>query len=481
MTNRKELIKATLIFSVLSILQPLSNFLLLPVYTKYLSVQQYGYFSILNNVSVFFSIISGMNIVTSIVAFYKSYSTDNDLKKFIGNVITFSIYFNAALLILFSIWGNGFSRLIFKEEISFFPNIFYVTAYGLISSTYLAHFNYLKYKRKLKLFAWLVIMQFAVLMILQYVFIVTLQKNVTGALLAKLIAVTIIFIIVLVINRQYVFKKIDFKNNILPQLKYSVITGPAVMIGWLSAYVDRFIIEHKTVDSSMLGQYSFLATICAIAEMGIYAFNAAVQPYLFDSFAGKESNSIKNYYKMFIGASILCISGLILVGSNLQFLIKNESMRSILNMVPLMAGGYIFFAVASVYAMQITFVRKSTYYLITYGGTLLVNIILNLLLIEPLGILGIIIASVLTKFLLGSMMVYFAQKSFKTLTIKPVALLVLAFSVNVFSFWILSYKGIISLFAAVTGQFVVSIFIILFAVKIGIIKQFLSRNAQQVT
>lgn len=475
MPKRKELIKATLIFSVLSILQPLSNFLLLPVYTKYLTVQQYGYFSILNNVAVFFSILGGLNIATSIVAFYKSYEIDNDLRKFIGTVITFSIYFNAALLLLFSLWGDGFSKLIFKENIPFFPNIFYVIAYGLISSIFLAHFNYLKYERKLRKFALLTILQFIILVSLQFIFIVSLKQNITGALLARLIAVSIVFLVVLYLNRDYIFKKIDYRNNIIPQLKYSIITGPAVLIGWLSAYVDRFIIEHRTNNLEMLGQYSFLATICAIAEIGIYAFNAAIQPYVFDSFTNKENAVIRNYYKMFIGATILCISSVILVGSNLQFLIKNESMRSILNMVPLMAGGYIFFGVASIYSLQITYVRKPSYYLITYGGTLLANIALNLLLIDKLGILGIIIASVITKFLLGFFMVYFGQKSFKTIALKPVIILVLTFILNLLLFWSLSYIGFVSFRLAVIGQFVVSGLIILLTIKIGLVKQYILR------
>ncbi len=479
MTNRKELIKATLLFAGLSLLQPLSNFLLLPVYTKYLSVEQYGYFSILNNVSVFFSILSGLNIVTAIVAFYKSYKNKTDLRKFIGDVITFSIYFNLALLLIFTLWGNGFSRLIFKADIPFFPNVFYAIAFGLISNVFIAHFNCLKYERRLREFALLTIVQFVILMALQYLFIVTFQKNISGALAARLIAVSLMLLITLLLNYRYVFKKIDFGSNIIPQLKYSVITGPAVLIGWLSAYVDRFIIEHRTNNTEMLGQYSFLATICALADLGIYAFNSAVQPYLFDSFAGKETNSIRNYYKMFIGGTILCISGLILVGSNLQFLIKNESMRSILNMVPLMAGGYIFMGVASIYSLQITYARKSVYYLITYGGALVTNIILNLLFIDKLGMLGIIIASVLTKFLLSALMVYFAQKSYKTKVLRPVLFLVVAFTLNVLLFWILSYKGFISLKLSVIGQFVVSGLIILLAVKRKQFKQFLFRNGQK--
>jgi len=478
MTKHKELVKATLIFSFLSILQPLSNFLLLPIYTKYLTVQQYGYFSILNNVAVFFSILSGLNLVTSIVAFYKSYKTDNDLKKFIGSVITFSIYFNLAILLLFSLWGDGFSKLIFKEKIPFFPNVFYVTAYGLISNISLSHFYYLKYERKLNKFASLTILQFLILMGLQYVFIVTLRQNIEGALFARLISVTLILLVILYLNRKYIFKKIDYSNNIIPQLKYSIITGPAVLIGWLSAYSDRFIIEHRTNDSEMLGQYSFLATICAIAELCIYAFNSAVQPYLFDSYSNNENDTIRNYYKLFIGATILSISGLILVGSNLQFFVKNDSMRSILKMVPLMAGGYIFFGVASIYSLQITYARKSIYYLITYGGALVANVGLNLLFIDSLGILGVILASVLTKFLLGSLMVYFAQKSFKTKILKSVIFLVLAFTLNVSFFWVLSFNGFLSLQTAVMAQFIVSGLIIIIAVKTQVLKQYIFKNFQ---
>ena len=478
MKNRKELIKATLIFSVLSILQPLSNFLLLPVYTRYLSVQEYGYFSILNNVAVFFSILSGLNIVTSVVAFYKSYKSGDDLKKFIGSVITFSIYFNTAILILFVLWGNGFSKLIFKETVPFFPNLFYAIAYGLISSGYLAYFNYLKYERKLKEFAILTIVQFAILVLLQYLFIVTFKKNITGALLSRLIAVSIIFLISLYLNRKYVFKKIDYKNNILPQLRYSIITGPAVLIGWLSSYADRFIIEHRTTNMEMLGQYSFLATICAMAELGIYAFNSAIQPFIFDSYVNKEQNAIKVYYKLFIAGVIICISGLIVVGTNLQFLIKNQSMISILKMVPLMAAGYIFFGAANLYALQITYARRSVYYLITYGGALLVNILLNILLIQRFGVLGIIISSFFTKMFLAVFMIFFAQKSFKTYALKPVFILCTAFAINVLFFWCLFYWGYITLQVAVFAQLSVSILIILLSVNPQIIRQYFFKKMQ---
>lgn len=478
MNKRKELIRATLIFSILSILQPLSNFLLLPVYTKYLSVQEYGYFSILNNVAVFFSILSGLNIVTSIVAFYKSYKPGDDLKKFIGSVVTFSIYFNIAALILFCLWGNGFSKLIFKENIPFFPNLFYAISYGLISSGYLAYFNYLKYERKLKEFAILTIVQFTILVLLQYIFIVTFKKNINGALLARLIAVSIIFLISLYLNRKYVFKKIDYKKNILPQLKYSIITGPAVLIGWLSSYADRFIIEHRTTNMEMLGQYSFLATICAIAELGIYAFNSAIQPFVFDSYVNKEQNAIKIYYKLFIAGVILCISCLILVGTNLQFLIKNQSMVSILNMVPLMAAGYVFFGAANIYALQITYARKSLYYLITYGGALLVNVLLNILLIQKFGILGIIISSFLTKLFLAVFMIFFAQKSFKTYALLSVFILCSAFAINVLFFWCLYYWNYITLQAAVSAQLVVSILIILLSVKPKLLQEYFLNKAQ---
>jgi len=166
------------------------------------------------------------------------------------------------------------------------------------------------------------------------------------------------------------------------------------------------------------------------------------------------------------------------VGSNLQFFVKNDSMRSILKMVPLMAGGYIFFGVASIYSLQITYARKSIYYLITYGGALVANVGLNLLFIDSLGILGVILASVLTKFLLGSLMVYFAQKSFKTKILKSVIFLVLAFTLNVSFFWVLSFNGFLSLQTAVMAQFIVSGLIIIIAVKTQVLKQYIFKNFQ---
>lgn len=476
MNNQKQLIKATLVFSILSILQPASNFLLLPVYTKYLSVQQYGYFSILNNVSYFFTIISGLNIVTAIVAFYKSYKEHNSLRKFVGDVITFCIYFNILLLIVLALFGDRFSGLLFKEKILYFPDVFYAVSFGLISNIILAHFNFLKYERKLKEFAVLTILQFIAFISLQYLFIVIFKDNIRGALQARLLAVSIIMVIVLFLNRRYVFRVIDYKKNILPQLKYSIVTGPAVLIGWLSAYADRFIIEHRSSNTEMLGQYSFLATICAVAELGVYAYNSAVQPFVFDSYVNKENNAVSNYYKLFTAAVIFTVSSLILAGSNLHFFVHNQAYKDILQMVPLMSVGYVFFGVSSIYSLQTTYARKSWYYLFTYMGALLINIILNLLLINRFGITGIITASFFTKVFLACLMIFFAQRSHRTYGLKNILLMACAFTAVVLVCWFLSFSNFISLQLGVVIQFLLSIVIILLSIKPKLVKDFLLRR-----
>jgi len=423
--HRKDIVKGTFTILVISLLQPATNFLLLPVFTKFLDTRSYGYFSILNNISLFFSIISGLNIASAIAAHYKSFTTPTALKLFIGNTISFSVLFNTALLLIICLFGTPFANLIFKEHINFFPDVFLAIAVGLFSSIFILFGYYLRYDKQITRFSILSVLQILLLVGSQLLSLYFTKLGVTGIMWARFFSAMGIFIVILAIHRKYSFKRIRFRENLQKPLKYSIMTGPAFLIVWLTTYGDRFVLEHF-MDLKSVGQYSFLVTICSVSELAIFALNSAFQPYIFDRFAVNPEYA-KNFYKIFMVLCLAGLSALIVLCSNIDIFINNNEFLTTLPFTIPMVTAFVFSAVSNLYALQITFAQKGSYYLILSVIVLLSNIGLNFLLIPGNGIRGAIAANIITKVVMTITVMYLSKKAFYISNIKQTAAMVIFF------------------------------------------------------
>jgi O-antigen/teichoic acid export membrane protein len=461
---KKQILVATIVYSSLSVLQPLSNFILLPVYTKYFTESQYGTFSILNNLNIFFSILSGLSIVHAIIAFYTSYDDNKEaLNKYVGNILAFTLVFNMCMLLLVSLGGNWLFGVIFKEHIDFFPNGFLTVSYGLLTNLSLGYLFFLKYEKKVGRYAFIGVVQFVLSVVVQYLLIVVFKKGITGALLARVIVALLCFLIIVLYHHRYIFKRINFKHNIKPSLIYAVYTIPSSIIYWLSSYGDRFLIE-RLIDLKSLGIYSFLSTISSLTEMGFLALGSALQPFIFDFFNTKDNLKTQHLYKLFLLLSACGASLIILVGSNLDMLIHNKGYLEMTKYLTLMTVGYLFSALAYLIGLQIIYSRKSRYFIYIGIIVLVTNLSLNSILIPMYGIWGAVISSVTTKLAAALSTLYFANRSYKMPLYKSSYTMLFGLIFLMIAFWVTSQlkylsfniSGVLQFFA--TMLFVVIIY-----------------------
>lgn len=456
--HRMEMIKGAMTILIISAMQPMVNFLLLPVFTSFLDSSSYGYLSILNNISLFFSIISGLNIASAVAAYYKSFKTPDALNRFIGNALSFCLIFNTVLLSILCLFGNVFARFFFKEQVDFFPDIFLAIAVGLYSNLFVLYGYYLRYDKQISRFSILSVIQLILLAGLQLFSLYLTKQGVTGLLLMRMISAATMVIIILIVHRKYCFRRILFNENLKKPLKYSLLTGPALLVLWLTTYGDRFILEHL-LDLKSVGKYSFLITICSVADLIVSTLNAAFQPYIFDRFSSNREH-VKNFYTTFIALCVVGFSVLIILCSNIDLFIRNDEFLDTLPFAIPMVASFVFSAVTNLYALQITYAQKGRYYLFLSCMVLTANLSLNFLLIPGLGIKGAIAANILTKLVMACLFLYFSQKAFFTNTIRQTGTVVGLFLLTSFASWGMALCQAISYKAAGLLQFFVFMIVI---------------------
>lgn len=448
---RWEITKGIVIIVVISAAQSLVNFALLPVFTTFLNPSSYGYLAILSNISLFFSIVSGLNISSAVAAYYKNFKSPEELKFFIGNALSFSFIFNTVLIGVLCLFGDAFTSFIFKEKIEFFPDVFLAIASGLFSNLFVLFGYYLRYDKQVFRLAILSVTQMIFLGGSQVLSLYLTDSGVRGLLYMRFITALLMVVSIFLIHRKYCFRPIQFKLNLKKPLKYSILTGPALLILWLTTYGDRFFLE-RFLDLETVGKYSFLVTICSIAEIVISTLNLAFQPYIYDRFA-VNSDYAKNFYAAFITLCVLSFSGLIILCSNIDLFVQNDEFLETSPFIIPMIASFVFSAATNLYALQITYAQKGNYYLFLSFLVLITNTVLNFSLIPGAGITGAIIANFTTKLVMCSLFLYFSQKAFFTNTLNVVGSIAGLFLLTCFGSWLLAVSDLLNYKKAAFLQF----------------------------
>ncbi|MEO8886363.1 MAG: lipopolysaccharide biosynthesis protein [Mucilaginibacter sp.] len=413
---KKQIFIATISYTLLGVLQPLSNLILLPVYTSNFTIQEYATFSILNNLSSFFTILSGLSIIHAIMAFYTSYKGDAKvLNKYIANVLSFTLYFSAPILLLSFIFGNAIFKVIFKSPINFYPAGLLCVFYGLITNVSTGYLFFLKYEKKSNIYAVISAALFIINTFLQYYFINILKTGVNGAWSARCITAILSVVIVFCFHFRYLSFRLNFKKYILPSLRFSIPLIPASFLGWITTYGDRFIIE-RFVNLRSLGIYSILLTLSSLIEMIYLALGAALQPFIFDFYLEKNLKKTALLYGIFITITVCFGSGLLLLGSNLDLLIKKEVYLEATPYLSVMIIGYFFASISYLFNLQVIYIQKSKYFVYQSMLILPINIMCNIILIPVLDIWGAVLATVITKIVMSLSSIYYAEKYF---SVKP--------------------------------------------------------------
>jgi O-antigen/teichoic acid export membrane protein len=175
---------------------------------------------------------------------------------------------------------------------------------------------------------------------------------------------------------------------------------------------------------------------------------------LFDRYSG-DKKQVLGYYRAFLILSILGISGLGVLCSNIGIFVKNEDFTATLPYTLIFLSAFIFSAISNLYAMQITFSRKGSYYLWLSIIVLSINLTLNVLLIPANGIKGAVAANVATKAMLALAVIYFSQRALRVNSLRQTATLTGLFLATEYACWAIAEADWMSFRTAGIVQFII--------------------------
>ena len=411
-TEIKKVGKNALIYSCGNIAVKIVSFLLIPVYTYYLTIHDVGIIVLLELIELFYGYCATLGIPTAIYRYFYNVQNEGREKKYLSSNYLFMLGANTILLIILLVTSKISAKYLLSDNnLAHLLQVFFIALYLGLSRMFL--FALLRIKERPVFFIILVFSYFLMIMSLTIWFVLGLNLGLWGVVWAKLITSGLMFLfsfIWLVTQNGFFY---DF-NDVKLSLSYGmplVFHGISLVI--LSMSGRYFIKELISVEAN--GIYGIAFKFGMIINMILVTpFMQAWQPLLFK--LGKTPEQKLTYQKTalyFVQIGTLIWLTVSVLGKYLLKWTTIEPYHEGIIIIPFIAFSYFFYGLQDVFKAGALLNNKTLAIAKCGMAAAVFNIILNIILIPRFALLGAAYATVLSYIFLMFLVLFLSTKYLK--------------------------------------------------------------------
>lgn len=384
----------------------------LPIITKYISLHEFGIYSLILVYSIFISGIANFGLTAG---FEREYFSINDNEKRIGLLYTTLLVVfltNFFFIIITIAYRETISGILLRTR-EYGKLIVIATLSSGIQSLKFYFLIYFKNENNAKLYSWYTIDENLLSTAISMTLIVFFHQGVFGLIIGQLVAGSIIFIILMVnFLRKHPFKCnfSDFESS----LKISLPLTPKIFFGVIGSQFDKFLIGlMNSVGGAgiySLGQkisnlsYTFLTALQNI-------FSPKVYKLMFDEDYKRGKKEIGQYLLPFFYLSTCATLVISIFGEEVILLLTSNNYKEAVNVNSILSMLNLTFFFGKI--PQLIFAKKT--WLSSFLNILgiLTNILFNVPLIYKFGILGAACGTFLSGFIINFISFFVYQKYYR--------------------------------------------------------------------
>lgn len=390
----KNFIKDIFIFAIGGVGSKLLLFLLVPLYTNILTREEYGTADLVSTVAELIIPFLSVVIYEAVLRFGLSkYERKEDV-----------------LLVALFVWlGSWLVGLLIIPATRLYSELFewrwYLYFYINVSIGSFIFLNYIKVKNMNKLFSLINIVQAAMLVGLNVLFLIVFKWNVNGYLLSSILSVGLPLIVVILVGKVIP----DLKNArtdyqlFKRMIKYSFPLILNNVSWWVIHSSDKIMLE-LMVGVGALGIYIVVTKIPSLINVVINivssAWNISATKEMEDTNNAKFYSDVFNLLTFFV--FLACIS-IVFVLKPFMSIYVGQEFSEAWQYTPLLLVSAVFSAISSYCGSLYDALKKSVHNMITTLIAAMINIALNFVFIPSYGIWGAITGTVIAYFVIAMM------------------------------------------------------------------------------
>lgn len=424
----KQFLKSVGIYAVGNIGSKLITFLMIPLYTFFVETSEFGYYDLCFTAVLLLTSFASLQLRDGAFRFLIDSKTDEEKTE----VVSATMRLLSRSLLVFMLLSALVSVV--------YPVRCLWLSFGLLVSMALIEVfgQMARGVGETKTFVVSNIISAFSIGALSVVFVVWCGWGITGIFLANIFArmIAVVYIEIRVgLLRKYFNVSLKSSGMTRDLLRYVLPLLPSVMCWWLTTSSDRFFIQHYFTLSDN-GIYAVAARFGAIMQIvGAIIFQAwqemALRQYNSPD-RDKFFSEMVNLFIMFMSIAALCFAfGLKIV---YPFIVSPEYVAGIVYVFPIIASS-VLYALSNILEVGYQCSFETGRALLGVGVSAAVNILLNFVLIQTIGIYGVVVTSVVTYAVLLGFRIHDSRRYFKINISKMSILTVAIGAVGVFPFY----------------------------------------------
>lgn len=395
----RGLIKNIFIFGLGTLSSKLVMFLLVPFYTNILTPSEYGIAELVMTASELLVPFVSVVIFEAVLR----YGMDTQYNR--GDTL---------LSAFFVCLCGSVVTIAITPLFSFYSSLsawkWYICIYVIIYLFYSTEMMYLKVCNKNKLYSLLSCIQTVFLAVINILFLSKFAMGIRGYLLSIIISHLIVTIVIF-LNAKTDLRQSKFSSRLTAEmLRYSF---PLIFnnISWWAIHSSDKIMIENMIDSSALGVYTVALKLSTIINLLVSVFS---QAWSLSSIQEYDCEGRNEYYnKVFEIYSVICFLGsflLISISKWFMHIYVGSNFLESSKYVPLLIVAAFFSALTAFYSRLFSVVKKNKVVMATTVTAAIVNVVVNYVFIDLIGVWGAIIGTISAYIIMLHLQMYLIKR-----------------------------------------------------------------------
>lgn len=379
----KKLINNSIIFTIGNFGSKLMSFVMIPVYSYYLSTSDYGKVDLLTSLVSLLLPIVFLDIYDAVLR----YALDKAMDKTV--VLNSGIYLSCLSSMVILFLGFVLSLFIINYPVMLTSILLIVSGFYSVISNFARALDYAKQ------FAVAGIINSIVLGVGNIVLLVIFKSGMNGYLISMILGqlVAILYLFFSTEIKKEVHIKLYDTNLLHDMLVYGLPLIPNSLAWWLNSSSDRFFIIGM-LGASANGIYAMASKIPAVISTINGIFFQSWQISVVEEYEKEDGDKfISSVFDMFISVLFLISFGIIAIIRPIYRFVLSGGYYYGWKLTPALVLAVLYTSISSFLGTIYTANKKTTSVLVTtiYGA--IINVILTIILIKFLGVNGAAIAN----------------------------------------------------------------------------------------
>lgn len=379
----------------------LASVVLLFPYTQNLPPSLYGELALYIGFTLFVQIIAnyGIDSYTGI-HHYEFLGRPEKLKQFVGSIISVLLGIGLILIIFFTITGTLLFKLVFKEQLSFFPYGFMSVLTGFFNAFFKAHVNFLFYRQKAKRYFIFNLFNFILTVGICMAGLYMYPHTLIGPMWGRLLSGVAIFLLAF-----YFFMKqygLHYKPELIKGLNtYCFPVFVYALLIWVVAYINNYIINAMETTADV-GIYDFAIKCTLLIETVQVGVLGTINPRIYTIWKRNSINAgtaeENRYYHVFNLFTIVFVAAnILLLPLAVRLFVKNSDYYAVFQFLPVLCASFVFRGLYNAYTNPLLYFKKTSSLPKVLAISSAFQIIVSIIFIRYFGIWGAVWSYFLVK------------------------------------------------------------------------------------